>query len=360
LLLIFWLYEAFDLWVSPLLTAWLVLAYFISALALELAFAESPFCKYVCPLGAFNFTYATASPLQISARSGARCRQCPGKECQRGAPDVVGCGTELYVPMMRSNWDCTLCLDCVRACPYDNVSIIARPALAELVDDRWPKRWDIAFLVVSLGFLGLANAFGMVSPVYAVRQWMFKSLGIASDALRVALVLGVGGLVMPALALFGGAWLSERLTTPVHRPSAQLQIASRYAPAFVPMGLGIWLAHYGFHFAIGGLTIIPVAQTFLLDHGLAWLVRAPFWNLSFLLPQDWIFPLQVIAILIGFLAALLVAGWRALAAGLPPNRAFLQMLPWAICLAILAFAALSVFNLPMEMRGTLIMGGTAQ
>jgi ferredoxin len=317
-------------------------------------FAESPFCKYVCPLGAFNFVYATASPLQIRPRLASVCHDCQGKECVNGSATVPGCGTELFVPTMQSNMDCTFCLDCARACPYDNVALSPRPPLEELTHDRWPVRWDLAFLVVALTFFGISNAFGMVSPVYAVHTWMAQTLGIESDALRLLLIFGVLNLLVPALVVFGGA----RLGLALSHQSGQtpLQLASRYSPGFVPMGFGIWLAHYGFHFSIAGLTIVPVMQSFLLDHGLTWLGPQPAWGLSRVLPQTWIFPMQVIAVLGGFFVALYVLTRRALRPGTPPAVAFLELLPWAVVLMLITVASLSIFNLPMEMRGTFNIG----
>jgi hypothetical protein len=354
LFLIFWLYEWLDLWASPWLTAWVAVAYFAGSFALEALFAESPFCKYVCPLGAFNFVYATASPLQIRPRQACVCHDCQGKECVNGSAHVPGCGTELFVPTLRSNLDCTFCLDYARACPYDNVALGSRASLDELVHDRWPARWDVAFLVVALTFFGISNAFGMVSPVYAVHTWMARALGIESDGLRLLIIFGTLNVAVPALVVFGGSWLSRALTRQAHRPL--LRLASRYSPAFVPMGFGIWLAHYGFHFSIAGLTIVPVMQSFLLDHGLSWLGSQPAWELSRVLPQTWIFPLQVIAVLSGFFVALYVLSRRALREGTPPIDAFRELLPWAIVLLFITVASLSIFNLPMEMRGTFNIG----
>ena len=65
LFLLFWLYEWLDLWASPWLTAWVAVGYFVAAFVLEAVFTESPFCKYLCPLGSFNFAASTVSPLQI-------------------------------------------------------------------------------------------------------------------------------------------------------------------------------------------------------------------------------------------------------------------------------------------------------
>ena len=179
------------MWSSPLLTAWVIVAYFVASFALEALFTESAFCKYVCPLGTFNFVYSTVSPLQIGARDPNVCHNCVGKECVNGSyretplivvdqigvngepiathtngPDgTLGCGTLLFVPQIKSNMDCVMCLDCARACPHDNVGLMARKPGAELLrPDAFPHRWDLAFLLITLAFMGLVNAFGMVPP----------------------------------------------------------------------------------------------------------------------------------------------------------------------------------------------------
>src|SRR3954452_3196872 len=55
LALFVWAYEAFALWDSPWLTAWIVVGYFAAPLVLDGLFRGAPFCKYVCPIGQFNF-----------------------------------------------------------------------------------------------------------------------------------------------------------------------------------------------------------------------------------------------------------------------------------------------------------------
>src|SRR5690606_1477860 len=59
LVAILFVYELFDLWASPWLTAWLIVAYFAAAFVLEALFTRDSFCMYVCPLGTFNFLYST-------------------------------------------------------------------------------------------------------------------------------------------------------------------------------------------------------------------------------------------------------------------------------------------------------------
>ena len=165
-----WLYEALDLWARPWLDGLAGDRLLRAAFVLEALFAKSPFCKYICPLGTFNFVASTVSPLQITARRVDVCRICVGKECVNGSAQTLGCGTELFVPQIKSNLDCTFCLDCARACPHDNVALAVRKPLSEFrpvsirsdsTGGAWPQRWDVAFLALVFAFAGLANGFGM-------------------------------------------------------------------------------------------------------------------------------------------------------------------------------------------------------
>jgi hypothetical protein len=373
-----WLYEAFDLWASPWLTAWLVIGYFAASFVLEALFAESPFCKYVCPLGTFNFVASTVSPLQITARSQEVCRTCVGKECVNGSSQTLGCGTELFVPQIKSNLDCTFCLDCARACPHDNVALAARKPLREFIPlpvrpfasgataarpaaSAWPQRWDVAFLALVFAFAGLANAFGMTPPVYTLAATLSRALGTRSEALILALIFGVLMMLLPAALGLGAAWLSRRLGAAqggrANRGSLRVVFA-RYAPTVVPLAFAIWFAHYWFHFASGALAIVPVAQSFLIDHGVLlpgvgfgrFLLNQPDWTLGPIMSDDAVFLLVLAALAIGYLASLYGLS-RTATAERDPQVARRAMLPWLGLWTALALTALLIFSLPMEMRG---------
>jgi len=353
----FWLYEWHDMWASPWLTAWLVVAYFVAAYALEAIFAESPFCKYVCPLGSFNFVHSSLSPTQVTARDPEVCRTCQGKECVNGSAQVLGCGTELFVPQVRSNMDCVLCLDCARACPHDNVALAVRPPARELRLATWPRRWDLAFLALFLAFAGISNAFGMVPPVYDLEKTLAGWLNTRSEALVLFLIFGTANLVLPAALGLGAAWLSLRLSGSQDKNGSgadhSLRVTfTRYAPAVVPLSFGIWLAHYLFHFASGALAIIPVVHGFLLDHRLSWPMGRPDWGLSAILPAGWLLPLQMGIVAAGFVGSLAVLGALARPAHAEPRAARLATLPWLALFLALALAAMVIFSLPMEMRGS--------
>jgi hypothetical protein len=288
---------------------------------------------------------STVSPLQIQARQTDVCRSCTGKECVNGSASTPGCGTELYVPQIRSNIDCVFCLDCARACPYDNVALAPRPPLHELAAGAWPQRWDLGFLALLFAFAGLGNAFGMVPPVYALEAALSQWLPFLGEAAILLLIFGAVNLVLPAVLGVLSAVLSRRLSG---SPEPVRVAFIRYSPALMPLAFAIWLAHYGFHFATGGLTIIPVLQSLLASFGLS---VQPNWMLGPLLPSGWLLPLMVLFLVAGLLGSLYVAGERVRSDD-KAQRPALGALPWIILLVTMAVAALLILTQPMEMRGT--------
>ena len=120
-----WAYEAFALWDSPCWTAWIALGYFIAAFVVDGLFRGASFCKYVCPIGQFNFVQSLVSPLEVKVRDSDVCTVCRTRDCIRGRDEIPGCEMELFQPRKSSNMDCTFCLDCVHACPHDNIGMLA-------------------------------------------------------------------------------------------------------------------------------------------------------------------------------------------------------------------------------------------
>lgn len=346
-------YELFDLWASPWWTAWLIVAYFVLAFLLEAFFTRNSFCLYVCPLGTFNFLYSTVSPLQISARDRDVCRSCPGHECINGSATQQGCQLELYVPTLRSNMDCTLCLDCVKACPYDNVALTARPPGDELFRQSWPRRLDLALLSVVAAATALLNAFAMTPPGYALEEWLAAALGTRQEWIVLGLLFLVGAVAGPVALALGAAWLSRAAGG---TGGSLREALLRGAYAFVPLGFAVWTAHYLFHFLTGAFTLLPALQIFLAETvGLA-LLGEPNWELAARLtpslPAIQVVQLAIVALGLAWGGAVARRGARRSA----PVRAWASAAPWLVLLALLALGAAATFLLPMEMRGSVLMG----
>jgi len=223
--LILFTYELFDLWSSPWWTAWLIIGYFLSVLLVDGLFQHASFCKFVCPIGQFNFVASTLSPFEVKVRDQDICTRCLTKDCIRGRRDATsdlvlirGCELALFQPRKVGNMDCTFCLDCIHACPHDNVGILSRLPGTELLGDSlrsgigyFSRRKDIAALAVAFTFGALLNAFGMVSPVYAVENWLGKVLHVRHEAPVLGLIFAVFLIVEPVLLLGGGRLVGARL-----------------------------------------------------------------------------------------------------------------------------------------------------
>lgn len=362
-ILILFLYELFDLWSSPWWTAWLIIAYFVAVLVIDGIFKHATFCKFVCPLGQFNFAASLLSPLEVRVRDQNVCTSCNTKDCIRGQRDTVsglvtiqrGCELALFQPLKAGNMDCTFCLDCVHACPHDNVGIMSRIPADELMNDPkrsgiglFSRRKDLAALAIVFTFGALLNAFGMVSPVYIVEKWLAGLMHVSHEAPVLGVIFAFFLLVEPLVLLGLAAWLT-RTWSGVARPL--LPVAVRYSYALVPLGFGMWLAHYGFHLLTGVLTFIPVTQSALANLGLTFL-GDPRWTWTGL-PVRFVQPIELCFIGLGFAGSLLVA--YRLSEDDAPNHAMRAFLPWAVVCLLICLAAVWLMFQPMEMRATLMM-----
>ena len=361
--LILFTYELFDLWSSPWWTAWLIVGYFGSVLIVDGLFKHASFCKFVCPIGQFNFVASTLSPFEVKVREQAICTTCHTKDCIRGRREPVsdlvtirGCELALFQPSKVGNMDCTFCMDCVHACPHDNIGILSRLPGSELLTDPlrsgigyFSKRKDLAALVIVFCFGALLNAFGMVSPVYAVETWLGRILHVSREAPVLGLIFAFFLVVEPIVLLGAAVWLTRAWG---HVNRSAISLAVRYSYGLVPLGFGMWLAHYGFHFLTGLYTIIPVTQSAVASLGGA-ILGEPRWTLTGL-PANLVQVIEIGFLLLGFAGSLTVT--HGLAEEDSPNHAMRAFIPWAAVCTILWVAAMWLIFQPMEMRATLMTG----
>jgi cytochrome c oxidase assembly factor CtaG len=344
-----WAYEALALWDRPWWTACLALGYFVAAFVIDGLFRGASFCKYLCPIGQFNFVQSLASPLEVKARDRTVCASCRTKDCIRGRDGIPGCELQLFLPRKASNMDCTACLDCVHACPHDNVGLIAAPPGAELWNDRprsgigrFGRRPDLAALVIVLVFGAFANAAGMVGPVAEGLERLTLLVGFRSPLPAATAFFLLALVLLPFLAVGGAAALSRRWG---RLRAGTLEVATRYVYALVPLGFGMWLAHSSFHFLTSCAAAVPVAQRFGTELGLMSLGE-PAWGFACCRPaKPWLLPIELLFLDVGLLLSL-YTGYR-----LAPTLKALA--PWALLLVLLFAAGVWILFQPMQMRGAL-------
>lgn len=372
--LVLYLYELFDLWSDPWWTGVMIVGYFALATLVDALFHRASFCKYVCPVGQFNFLGSTVSPLEVAVRDRAVCTACETKDCIRGVRGTLddshlsstrsqlpivqrGCELALFQPRKVGNLDCTFCLDCVYACPHDNVGILARLPAEQLARSgtrsgigTLDRRFDFSVLATIFTFGALLNAFAMISPVYTLEQAISQFTGLRAEWPILAAIF-TGALVLEPAVLLGAAALFTRWAAGSKEPV--LAIVNRFARSLVPIGFGTWLAHYGFHFFTGFLTVIPVAQNAAIQSFGLPLLGEPIWQLGGF-PKSIVIPMEMGFLSLGLLGSWIVA-W-GIARERLPRRAWRGFIPWAVIHGMLFVSAVWIMHQPMDMRGTFLGG----
>ncbi len=300
---------------------------------------------------------ALVSPLEVRVRDPRVCASCRSKDCIRGRDGLPGCELGLFQPRKAGNMDCTFCLDCVHACPQDNIGIRGRPFASELWHDRFRsgigrfgRRPDLAALVLILVFGAFANAAGMVGPVAAWGDRFRSLLGQSSSFLIITLFYVFCLLLLPGLAVGVAAAVSRRWGG---LAASRLGVATRYSFALVPLGFGMWLSHYSFHFLTSYDTVLPAVQRFAADLG-GTILGEPAWTAGCCRTvAGWLPRLEILFLDLGLLLSL-YTGYRLAVAQTPRLPQALKVLaPWALLMVLLFMAGVWIVLQPMQMRGTL-------
>ena len=153
--------------------------------------AAPSFCKYVCPIGQFNFVQSLVSPLEVKVRDPAVCASCRTKDCIRGRDGIPGCELHLFQPRKVGQHGLHLLPRLRPRLPArQRRRLIAGFPAAELWHDRqrsgigrFSRRRDLAALVLVLVFGAFANAAGMVGPVVEWQDRLASLVGVRSPLL---------------------------------------------------------------------------------------------------------------------------------------------------------------------------------
>jgi len=303
------------------------------------------------------FVQSLVSPLEVQVRDPDICRTCTTYDCIRGNDAQRGCELALFQPKKSGNLDCTFCLDCIHACPHQNVGIIAITPGSQLTHNRYrsalgrlSQRTDIAVLVLLLVFGAFVNAAGMIGPVAEMERNWQQRLGLESLLPVTSALFVLALLIAPFLLVMLCGVACRALSGSALR---WRELICSFALALAPLGFSMWVAHLGYHFLTGATAVIPVTQRLASDLGISLLGRPNWAGAALLLPIDWLLSLQIF-LLDGGLLLTLYVGWRVARAFSPRARGALSLLaPWAGLAVLLYAAGVWIVFQPMEMRGTM-------
>ncbi|MCH2141193.1 MAG: cytochrome c oxidase assembly protein [Phycisphaerales bacterium] len=355
LLIYLWAYEVFSLWDSPWWTAWVLIGYFTAAFVIDAFFRGAAFCRWVCPIGQFHFIESMISPREVARIDTETCRKCETDDCIQGGPRGRGCELDLYLPTKVGNLDCTWCMDCVRACPHDNVGVLARAYTADVTESGWrsgigriARRADIAALAALLTFGAFANALGMVGPILEFEDGFAASMGWTTPMVPATFVLLLVAVIFPAITIPSlAAWV--RRTGLISESLGAL--ACRLTLTLVPIGFSMWLVHMLFHFLTGIGTIIPTTQRALGDVGIA--AGEPAWILACCLNVPaWLLPLELLLLDAGVVVSI-IAAHRVIKSVATKRVMSATVIASLLPIALFLIGTWIVLQ-PMQMRGTIL------
>lgn len=263
------------------------------AAGLALVFRLRTFCNYVCPISGFLSLYAMTSTVELRSADKDVCLKCKYKACIRGSEKGWACPWNVYMGKLDRNNYCGLCFECVKSCPYDNISLFARPfATSDVALRGYDEVWKACIMLV----LALSYSVVLLGPWGRLRDWA----NISEVGDWGGFGLFAVGQALLALVIFPGLYyLAIRLAKTYARADAvpTRELFLKYAYMLVPMGLLAWIAFSVPLILVNGAYIISVASDPLGSgmnlFGTAEFPWKPLW-------PEWVPFLQVPILLAGF------------------------------------------------------------
>jgi hypothetical protein len=183
----------------------------------------------------------------------------------------------------------------------------------------------------------------MTGPVMMWMHHWHAKLGLSSMVPVVTVFYVISLLIVPGMLVAACGWASsywgQLNLTPI-------SVICRFALAFIPVGFGMWLAHFSNHLLAGWSTIIPVAGRFL------WPVTSVNYPAAFV--PEWLPSMELIFLDAGLLLTL-YAMWGVACRLVNGGRSSVPVvLPWALLASGLYSAGVWVVFQPMQMRGMMM------
>lgn len=345
-----WLELAAEAPFRPALTAMMGLAMVGLAGATLFIFERKSFCRYLCPVGRVTGAYGTTGMLEIRRKDSQICKSCQTKDCFHGNERGLPCPTHEFMGAMNENSYCTMCTECLKTCPHDNIGLNIRAPLADLMGPH-RKRLDEAWLILSIFIVTIFHGLAMIplwtrQIVPAMRSFAEELLGKDPGYLAV---FSAGMLIFCALsALIYMAICQLAIKASGNQLYRLKDFFIAFAYPLLPVALAYHLAHNALHIFYEGSKLIRLISDPL---GRGWdlfgTARQP---LSMVVPIEYLWASQVIMVVLGNMAAVWLVNRAAYRIFGNRRQAARAIIPLVIFVALLSVAAMWLLAQPMEMR----------
>lgn len=209
---------------------------FIIATIIHIIYRQRAFCMYVCPVSGFLSLYSMTSMVALRSKDKEVCSGCKSKACLTGSEQGWGCPWYQHMEKMDRNNYCGLCMECVKSCPNDNITLYARPLAADTFIKGYDELWK-GFIMLTLA---LAYSIILLGPYGWLKDWAnisevgnWAGFGIYAGSLWFSALIGLPLLYY--LTVFWGHRLAKS------QVSVKVLFV-RYGYTLVPLGLFAWIA----------------------------------------------------------------------------------------------------------------------
>lgn len=255
-----WLEIIYDAANRPWLTSLFGIGMVVLAWALLVVYERKAMCRYVCFVGRVSGQYALMGMLELRRRDWNTCKECKTSDCFHGREGKgLPCPTHEYMGAMNENQYCTLCTECVKSCPHDNIGLRVRSSGADVLYPHRSKR-DEAYLAV---LVFIVSAFHGAAMIPLWMQWEDALRGFIIDSQTSLLgsdVLGFSGthggmmtftlmmlacIVVPGTVYWSLCWVMRAVSG--RRDVETKKLFIKFAYTLLPIALFYHLAHNATH-----------------------------------------------------------------------------------------------------------------
>ena len=240
---------------TPNITGIVLAAMLFAAAGISTIFERRAFCRYLCPVGGFIGLYSQTAPIELRIKDKQVCVTCEGKPCYNGSQVGYGCPWDAFPGGLTKNTYCGLCMECVRACPHDNIAVNLRPFSADLAKPS--TRMDEAFKAFIMLGSAMIYAGVLLGPWGAFKDAAYN---VGSSAWFVYAVAFLAFIFVILPGVFTLGLLNRKSVFSLKKRFASL------ATALIPLGLMFWVA-FSLSFVLTNASYILVALSDPLGFG---------------------------------------------------------------------------------------------
>ncbi len=356
-----WLEIVFDAANRPWLTSLIGLGMIGLAWVLLVTYERKAMCRYVCFVGRVSGQYAMMGMLELRRRDPDTCRKCRTKDCYHGREGHgLPCPTHEFMGGMNENQYCTLCTECVKSCPHDNIALNVRSSGVDVLHPHRSKP-DEAYMAVLVFIVSAFHGAAMIplwmewedalrGSIIDTQTSMFGSevLGFSGShgGLMTFTVMMLGCIFIPGLLYWGLCWAMRAASGRTDYSTRQLFI--KFAYTLLPVALFYHLAHNATHVFYEWSKLRRLASDPLgWGHDFFGTARAP---LSALWSPESIWYLQVALIIIGHIYGIVVAQRAAFRLYREKKASFRVHLVMMVGMILMSMLSLWLLAQPMFMR----------